>query len=335
VNRTQEFGAVSRGQTFSYRPEDLTIVTDPTHPLYDPSVNDPVPESLIKNVMMLGVVEPIVVRKNGMNDGKPVIEVMDGRTRVRAAKEANRRLLEVGAPPICVPAIYRPVDDLNAMTIMVSLNEQRKFEDHVTRAEKLQRYLNSGFSEEQAKNVFSLSSSQIKRCLLVLEMAPQIKQALRDKRITLDIAVRLTALPREKQVEALEALLELMPRPRGTEAKEMVDQKLREEGAIDETNETRPKSKSYKKVQKALEDVNCMPDSEFKQGIMQALKWIIGVEEPTWAQEEKRGPGRPRIHPVSTSKDPAIQPKRPGRPKGSKNKPKAPKPQEAVEKDEF
>lgn len=32
------YGAVGRGDTLSFRPEDLKVITDKAHPLYDPRV---------------------------------------------------------------------------------------------------------------------------------------------------------------------------------------------------------------------------------------------------------------------------------------------------------
>src|SRR5512137_1971108 len=108
TNRTQDAGAAARGQTFSYLPEALTLVRDKSHPLYDERVDLPPDEAAVLSIMRHGVIKPITVRKNGyMNGGTAVIEVMDGRSTVIAAAEANRRLLKAGRDPILVPAIIR------------------------------------------------------------------------------------------------------------------------------------------------------------------------------------------------------------------------------------
>jgi len=78
----------SRISAFGFDPDDLVLIEDPKHPLYDARIKLPLKPEFVANIKALGVTVPVVVRKI---DGRPV--VIDGRQRVRAAIEANPRAL--------------------------------------------------------------------------------------------------------------------------------------------------------------------------------------------------------------------------------------------------
>ena len=78
------WGALGRGDLLYFDPEDLVEVHDKKSALYDERIHLGLNEAHILNVMEVGVIEPIVVRKNGENDkGQPIVEVAaitDGQT---------------------------------------------------------------------------------------------------------------------------------------------------------------------------------------------------------------------------------------------------------------
>ena len=279
MSRTEEFGAVARGQTFSYLPEALVIVTDPDHALYDPSAEDPPKKSFIDSVRAEGVKIPILVRKNGLSRGKPIIEVMAGRNRVKALRIVNEERRAAGAEPLLIPAIYHRADDGQASICMIIENEQRKVEDHVTRALKLKRELaRNGGDEKAAKLAFGLSSTRMRLLLSVLDMDPEVQAALKAKTITMGIAQKLAALPREKQRAALAELLDGKGKARGKEAAAKAEEKTN--GAA------KPRTKPVKRVQSALDNASCMPKSDYQQGVLHALEWMLGAREAAWAGED-------------------------------------------------
>src|SRR5271166_30696 len=85
-----------------FDPENVLLVTDIKSDLYDRRVDDEPTEEMIRNVMHYGVIEPIVVRKN-QETGKT--EVVAGRMRTKACREANRRLVARGEAPLRIPAV--------------------------------------------------------------------------------------------------------------------------------------------------------------------------------------------------------------------------------------
>ena len=71
-------------------------------------VDDEPTEEMIRNVMHFGVIEPIVVRKN-QETGKT--EVVAGRKRTKACREANRRLVARVEAPLRIAVVIRPTAD--------------------------------------------------------------------------------------------------------------------------------------------------------------------------------------------------------------------------------
>ncbi len=282
MSRTEEFGAESRGQMFMYLPERLTIVVDPSHPLYDPTAEDAPPPELVRSIAQEGVVTPILVRKNGMRRGKPIIEVVEGRDRVKATRLVNLDRKAAGQEPFTIPATYRRVDDAKGMDLMYLTNEQRKVEDPVTRAVKLARWLDAnGQDERRARRIFRIrNSAQLRTLLSVLDMDPQLQKTLRSGAITLGIATKLTALPRARQRQALVEMLERKNgKPvRGKEAAQQAD---------DLTRRDKPRLRSFKRVTTALDNASCMPRTPYQEGVLHALEWVMGQRTAAWAGDEK------------------------------------------------
>src|SRR5512143_1919662 len=95
--------AKGKRDAYMFDPEDLVLVTDEKSPLYDERVHLPVNEALVMNMLFApdgvpqGVLEPITAVRNP-ETGK--VEVVVGRQRVKAAREANKRLKKRGEEPI-------------------------------------------------------------------------------------------------------------------------------------------------------------------------------------------------------------------------------------------
>lgn len=278
MSRTEEFGAVSRGQTFVYEPESLVLVTDPTHPLFDERVNLPLKESLVRSIKRDGVMVPIVVRSNGKGRrGKPIIEVVDGRQRVKATIEANKRLKAAGKPTLRIPAIYRRGDDGQSLTVMITTNENRQQDDVVTRAEKLKRYLDSGYDEKQAQVTFGVTARDIRQLLTVLEMGEGLKAALKSKAITMKIAQSLANLPRQEQAEMLASILSEKAKARGPVATEKASK------AVESACGRMRKRSTVVAAIEALEGAKELND--YQRGTLAGLRWAMGEDVSSIAED--------------------------------------------------
>lgn len=202
-------GALSRTDLFFFDPNDLVLVEDPKHPLYDERIKLPIDEAIVLSIMKFGVLEPVTVRKNGVDKkGNPQIEVIDGRQRTRCAREANRRLAEAGGELHRVPAVIKRVDDATLFGIMVATNEGRTQDSPLVKARKMSRFIAMGRSEEDVSITFCCSKATVKNHLALLDLDETVQQAIEAGRVGVTIAKKLAILPREEQVEGLLKILD-------------------------------------------------------------------------------------------------------------------------------
>jgi ParB family chromosome partitioning protein len=266
-----------RMNAFAMDPNDLTVVgldTDdgPEHPLYDERIRLPVDEGLVRNIRTYGVIEPVSVRKNGDR-----VEVVAGRQRVRAARVAAERMEAAGELPVRVPCMVRRDKDARAMGVMISENENRQDDDAVTRAQKAQRMLDYGQTEEDIAVAFGISKQAVKNLLAVLDLDDKVQSLVSERKLAYSTAITLRDLPREEQV---------------TKASEMVDagvgvaeakrqERLRKASrngktAPDPQRSTRGRAVGVKVLRKVADDEAFM--GALDQQARDMLRWILGDE---------------------------------------------------------
>ncbi len=191
------------GGVYSVDPSSLIIIGLDTedgvsHPLYDERVHLPLPETFLANLSHLGVKSPVPVRIVGEQ-----AIVIDGRQRVRAAREINQRRTKAGEPTSEIPVIIEKVTDSIAVEAMISLNVHRQNDDAVTLAEKALRALHILGSKEALCRTLGVSEPQANRLLRFAEKATAaLKQAVRDGYIAPTTAYNLASQPPEEQDEA-------------------------------------------------------------------------------------------------------------------------------------
>lgn len=203
----------TRGNVYFLDPENLVLVEDEAHPLYDARVKLPVEDGLVRNIMVYGVLEPVLISKEGDKS-----LVVAGRQRVKAALEANKRLHKEGKEKIKVPCMFRRGESHDLFGVLISENENRRDDDVLAKALKLQKFLNMGRSEEEAAIAFGVTLTSVKDWLSVLELSSPVKKAIQDGKIAASAARQLVKLEPDKQKEALEKLLE-SGKATGTRAK--------------------------------------------------------------------------------------------------------------------
>jgi ParB family chromosome partitioning protein len=287
-----------RLNAFSFDPDDLVIVGLDTkdgkeHPLYDERIHLALEETFIRNVQAFGVLQAVTVRKNGDK-----AEVVAGRQRVRAAREANKRLKAAGCEPIMVPVMIRRGDDSRMFGVMISENENRAADDMNVKLDKLQRYLATGKDENDAATAFGVSLQTIKNWLSLLEAAPQVRKAIDTGKISPTAGMKIARLPREQQVEVLATEVATAPANNGASSAnsngasprpgrvsaariERVTRAKREE------SNGNGKAHDYeipgKRVLRHLLD-NSIPvgnSDDYNAGFRAAVAWILGQKAPT------------------------------------------------------
>jgi ParB family chromosome partitioning protein len=210
-NVKKAFGADAMSDLLWLDPEKLVIVTDPKHPLYDARHKLPVDEKLVKSFLLHGCKKPILVRKNGeTKGGEPIVEVVDGRQRVKACREANRRAGRKPGDPdyIRVTATTTRTDGASAFALTCLLNEGHHKDDPITLARKMQRLLDMGSDLEYVAVSFQRSEADVKKHLRLLDLGEDAQAAVSRKELSVSAALNLTKLPRAEQTEALTSLRE-------------------------------------------------------------------------------------------------------------------------------
>lgn len=267
------FGAVGRDDLLYFDPEDLVIVTDPAHPLYDERAFLEPDERMIESVMHSGVIEPIVVRKNGeTKGGKPIVEVVDGRQRVKATIIANHRLREVGAEPVRVPGIRKRGDEGDLVGLVITANEIRRGDPPLIRAKKLQRYLDRGRTLEDAGIVFGATQATLKGYLALLDCHPEVQKAIDKGRIGITHARALSAFPQAEQPGELEKLLTKTPGASEAGLSERLEQALGGRGKI---RQRKVQTKKLLKTVKTKLEGSRAADAPLALAM---IEWFLGKE---------------------------------------------------------
>lgn len=193
-----------RQSAFRERPEELTLITDPNHPLHDKRAQDPIEEEFINSIRLLGITAPIWLKKDG--EKKLVVA---GRRRVKAALIVNKERRDAGAPDeqlVRIPAIYIKGDELDMLMLEIVENEARKQDSPINRAEKLKRLLALGSSEKDAATVFGVSRQTIKNWCDLIELPVSVKKAVERGELPASCASELVKLSSEDQKTRIEEL---------------------------------------------------------------------------------------------------------------------------------
>jgi ParB family chromosome partitioning protein len=268
--------AKGRGATLLFDPADLVLVDDKGSAIFDERIFDAPEESMVLNIMAYGVIEPIVVRKNP-ETGKT--EVVAGRGRVLATREANKRLKKKGEEPIWVPAVVRRGEPHVLMGVMVSENVHRRAETPLQKAQKVARFLDLGRSEEEAAIMMGVSTTTIKNMVRLLDAPKEVKKAVENGTIAASDGYKLAKLDAG---EAKKRLADLPPPGDHTREKKprAAARKARAENreALGLTDGMRGK----KEVQAKLEEVQGAEaiKENHRAAIEAALYWVLGDEKP-------------------------------------------------------
>lgn len=240
----------SRTNLWWFDPEDIYIVTDENDALYDPRVKLPVDQALVKNILHHGVLEPVVIVKR---DGGAV--VVDGRQRVRAAREASKASQAQGGPEIRVPAVLRRGDNRGLLGVMVSANEIRRDDSVTDKARKVQRLMDAGYTEEELATVFGVGKQTINNWLSIFDVAPEVRAKIDKGEVPASSARKLAKMDRKEQLKTVK---------QAQKEKKTVSKAVREK-----FGEPRPKMRNRKEIENRLGEKNLPADYRA------ALRWVL------------------------------------------------------------
>lgn len=252
-----------RSDVFFVQPEQLTIVEDPGHALYDErALHDPC-ENLIKNISVYGIIEPVIVTKEGDK-----ILVVAGRQRVKAAIVANKLLESSGEMPIRVPVILRRGDEKLLSGVMISENEIRRSDDALTRAEKTLRLTQMGHSAEELAIAFGVTTQSIANWLKLNDCCARVKKAVRDGLISATAASKFAGLSVAEQEKLLSEMLSDGGKP-------TVEKASRKAKGLNPPKE-KSKRKSTKEIAAEIENAPNNLEGDYLAGYVDALQWVLG-----------------------------------------------------------
>ena len=173
-NSMKGMKGVGRTDAFLIDPDELSIVDDPSHPNYDRRIHKPLKEEMVLNIMAMGVLKPVIIGA----EWKGFPAVVDGRQRVRHAREANKRRKTMGEPPIRVTCVRKRGSDAELAKVAVSANEFAQEDEPIAKAEKAARLADLGSTNEEICLTFGWSIKTLKAHLSLLDAAPAIKKAV-------------------------------------------------------------------------------------------------------------------------------------------------------------
>ncbi len=200
-------------------------IDGPEHPRYDPRVKLPIDEALVLSMMEHGRNIQTVTIVNVDDVG----EVDDGRQRVRAGREGNRRLAEAGSDrriSIYTSAPLRGYDDAGHALLGMELNGLAQAEDQMTKCEKAAHALRFVDADGEAATKSKIARNnrwhpiQVDQALAIVEgAAADVKKALREGRITMALAFDLASKSKAEQKEAMATVAAAPEGKRVTKAK--------------------------------------------------------------------------------------------------------------------
>ena len=151
--------------------------------------------ALAASIAEVGVLQPILVRPLGDEDGRPVYELIAGERRLRAAKR-------IGLP--AVPAIVRDVSDLASMEQAVVENLHRRDLNPLEESAAYQQLLEDfGLTHDQLAKRVGKSRTTVTNLLRLLQLPPPVQKLVRDGSLAEGHARALLGLPDRAQLEAL------------------------------------------------------------------------------------------------------------------------------------
>lgn len=255
-----------RRNLYMLEPEQIIIIgfdTDdgPEHPLYDERVTEWMTgkqvkgdEDLVVSVIQLGVLQNVnVCRDQGR------ILACDGRRRILATREANKRLKAMGQPTLLVPALDK-VGDANALfELGITANTTARTDNPMVSAKKAARHLNRGYSEKHVADLFHVTEQTIKKWVELLSAPTEVQQAIEEGRVSANQV--LDGLKSGEIQTALSSSPE--PTPGATKPKPKVPEK-RKRGP-----QPGPQKRT---IQLVLQNGK----GKLDEGFEQALRWVLG-----------------------------------------------------------
>jgi len=164
-------------------------------------------EELSESIRVQGLVQPIVVRPLAKAGS---YELIAGERRWRATRMAGKTT---------IPAIVREIEDEATLALALIENIQRENLNPLEEAVALKRLIDEfGLTHSQAAESVGRSRAAVSNLLRLLELAPEVRELVDQRRIDMGHARALLTLDRADQVRAANQVINLELSVRQTEA---------------------------------------------------------------------------------------------------------------------
>ena len=199
---------------------------------------------LAESIKAQGIMQPILVRRIGDQQGRALYEIIAGERRFRAARLAGLD---------SVPVLVRDVPDEAAAAMALIENIQREDLNPLEEAQGLQRLIKEfGLTHELAAQAVGRSRSAASNLLRLLNLADPVQTMLMAGDLDMGHARALLALDRATQITAAS---QITARKMSVREAESLVKKLGAEFALVSTKPKKEKSRDLKRVEEELADL--------------------------------------------------------------------------------
>jgi len=203
-------------------------------------------EELSESIRVQGLVQPIVVRPLA-RAGK--YELIAGERRWRATRMAGKTT---------IPAIVREIEDEATLALALIENIQRENLNPLEEAVALKRLIDEfELTHSQAAESVGRSRAAVSNLLRLLELAPEVRELVDQRRIDMGHARALLGLERAEQIRAANQVISLELSVRQTET--LV--KRMKSGAGSQKKPSPSKSPDLERLEQDLTETLCAPVS--------------------------------------------------------------------------
>lgn len=151
-------------------------------------------KELSESIKQHGIIQPLVLRRLGDK-----YEIIAGERRYKASIMAGLRT---------VPAVVSNIDDNQSAEIALVENIQRRNLTPIEEAKSYKNLLDRGYmTQEQLAEKMGVSQSSIANKLRLLNLVPEVQDALLQEKISERHARSLLSLPKEEQAEWLKKII--------------------------------------------------------------------------------------------------------------------------------
>lgn len=253
---------------------------DKAHPLYDERVHDPIDDAMVRNIMAVGIIQPIVIARDWETGQNFVVA---GRQRVKCAREVNRRLRERGEAIILVPAVIRKIGDdagKELAAVAVSENEIRRADTAMVKARKMQHLEKMGHDVDAIALHFGINALTVRNHLALVGCASAVQKAVEGGFVGITDVTYLSRLTPSQQTAKVAELV------RATAGK-VGHAKAKAKREVVQGKPAAPKLKTRKEIIQRISDelvkAGCVgAHLEDYPTAAQALAWVLGevISEP-------------------------------------------------------